>query len=305
MCKVRKSFVKNQHYIPQFVLKNFQRDDNKILFVNTKQFTLKTAKSSPMRLMREKDFYEIKDDHGNYVLRNSIEDAYSSLEGDIKPNFQEFIDLITHDNFQDKFVEIIQNERWVDIETSLLLYLTITLIRGKKVKDLVYSNSDLKDSDKYIMYLLFTTSQLQTVKFAKKMYLGQNLENILLFIKNSSEEPLKALVEHIMSKYRIRVYKTLGSKKFFLSDNPVIVQKFEDEDYHLPISPEICIGLIPLKLDGDKVLTENTVYNMSDENVERINKQSVLNTDRLIIISNEDDLEFISNIISGMDSRRV
>lgn len=255
-----------------------------------------------MRLMRENNFYEIKDNNGNYVFRNSIENAYSSFEGDIKPNFQEFINLCKHDDFQDKFVEILKNERWTSIEASLLFHLIITLIRGKEVKNLVYSNSNLKDSEKDIMYLLFTTSQAYTVKFAKSMYLGQELETILLFIKDSSANPLKALVEHIMGKYQIRVHKTLGNKKFFLSDNPVIVQKFEEEDYHLPISPEICIGLIPLKIDGDKVLNENTIYNMNDENVDRINEQSVLNTDRLIIISSENDLKFISNIISRMDS---
>lgn len=302
MSKIKKSFVKKQHYIPKFVLKNFQREDDKILFANIKQFPLKPLRSSPMRLMRENDFYEIKDDNCNYVFRNSIEDAYSSFEGNIKPNFQEFIDLCKHDDFQDKFLEIIENERWASIEASLLFHLIITLIRGKEVKNLVYSNSNLKDSEKDMMYLLFTTSQAHTVKFAKSIYLGRDLENILLFIKNSSADPLKELAEHIMSKYQIRVHKALGNKKFFLSDNPVIVQKFEDEDYHLPISPEICIGLIPLKLDGDKVLNENTIYNMSDEIVELINEQSVLNTDRLIIISKENDLNFISNIISRMDS---
>lgn len=302
MSKVKKNYVKQQHYIPQFVLKNFQKENNRILFTNIKQAPLKIHESSPMKLMRENDFYEIKDENGNYVLRNSIEDTYSSIEDKIKPNFQEFIDLSKHDDFQDKFVEIIQNERWAEIESSLLFYLIITLIRGKEVKNLVYSNSNLKDSEKYIMYLLFTTSQVYTAKFAKSMYLGQDLEDILLFIKNSSEEPLKVLVEHIMSNYQIRIHKTLGNKKFFLSDNPVIIQKFEGEDYHLPISPEICIGLIPIKMNGDEVLIENTIYHMRDENVERINEQLVLNTDMLLIISNEDDLESISNIISGVDS---
>jgi hypothetical protein len=209
--------------------------------------------------------------------------------------------LSKHDGFQDKFVEIIHNERWPAIECSLLLYLIITLIRGKAVKNLVYSNSNLKASENHIMYLLFTTSQVYTVKFAKSMYIGQDLENILLFIKNSSEDPLKVLGEHILSNYQIRAHKTLGKKKFFLSDNPVIIQKFEGEDYLFPISPEICIGLIPIKLDGDNILIDNTIYHMTDENVERINEQLVLNTDMLLIISNEDDLESISNIIYGVD----
>lgn len=302
MSKVKKNYVKQQHYIPQFVLKNFQIDNSQILFTNIKKSPLEIHKSRPMKLMQEKNFYEIKDESGNYILRNAIEDAYSSFESGIKPNFQEFIDLSKHDDFQDKFIEIIQNERWAAIESSLLFHLIITLIRGKGVKNLVYSNSNLKDNETHIMYLLFTTSRVKTVEYAKKMYLGQDLEDILLFIKNSSEDPLKVLFEHIMNNYQIRVHKTSGNKRFFLSDNPVIVQRFEGEDYHLPISPEICIGLIPIKMNGDKILIENAIYYMSDKNVERINEQLILNTDKLLIISREDDLEFISNILSGVDS---
>lgn len=305
MSKDKRSFAKQQHYIPQFVLKNFQNEDNNILLADAKRFPMKAIKSSFNKVMREKDFYEIKDDNGNYILRNYIEDIYSRIEGDIKPSYQEFIDLSKYDDFQDKFVELIRKERWPEIESNLLLYLIITLIRSKKVKKLVYENSNLKGREKYIMYLLFTTSQAQTIKYAKRMYKDQELENILHFIKSCTEQPLKSLFERIMSKYQIRVHRALGNKKFFLSDNPVIVQKFEGEDYHLPISPEVCIGLVPIKFKGDKVLIDNHVYNISDENVDRINEQSILNTDRMIIINSEDDLEFISNVIDEVNNKLV
>lgn len=251
--------------------------------------------------MRQKDFYEIKDENGNYILRNSIEDIYSGIEGDIKPDIQEFIDLFTHNDFQDKFIEIIQNKRWGTIEASLLLYLIITIIRSKGVKDLIYSKSNLKDNEKHILYLLITTSRVKTVEYAKKMYLGQELEEMLLFIRHAPEGSLKVLTEHIMNNYQIRVHKTLGNKKYFLSDNPVIIQKFEGEDYHLPITPEICIGLIPIKLKGNEIMIDQTIHLMSDENVDRINEQLVMNANMLLIISNEDDLEFTSNIISRTD----
>lgn len=303
MCKSKKTFVKQQHYIPKFVLENFKGKDEKILFVDISQHPLKTIRSCPGKLMREKDFYEIKDDSGNYILRNYIEDTYSHIEGDIKPNFQELIDLSKRDDFQDQFVEITQSHRWVNIEFSLLVYLITTLIRSKEVKKLVNSNSNLTDKEKHIMYLLFTTSKVNTVKYAEKMYSGQDLENILYFIENVQEEPLKNLTEYIMNNYQIRVHKSLGNKKFLLSDNPVIVQKFEEEDYHLPISPEICIGLTPIMVKGNEVFIDSTLYHISDENVERINEQFVLNTDRLIIISDENDLKFISNIVSEVNTK--
>lgn len=174
MNKDKMNFVKQQHYIPQFALKNFQKDDNKISYTIIKQSPLKVHKSGPMKIMQEKDFYEIKDDNGNYVLRNTIEDSYSGLESIIKPNFQEFINLSRRDDFQDKFVEIIQNERWTDIETSLLLYLIITLIRGKGVKNLVYLNPKLKDSEKHIMYLLLQLVKLMPLTSLRKCTLVRN-----------------------------------------------------------------------------------------------------------------------------------
>ncbi|MFS7002274.1 hypothetical protein [Carnobacterium maltaromaticum] len=108
------------------------------------------------------------------------------------------------------------------------------MIRGKDAKKIVYSNSRLSKDYQHIIYLLSTTSQSETAKFAKEMYRGEELEGILHFIKDDTNDgPFSMLLKHIMEKYAARICITKGTKKLFLSDNPVIVQKFEGEDYIL------------------------------------------------------------------------
>lgn len=118
----------------------------------------------------------------------------------------------------------------------------LSLVRSKAVKKLTYSKSKLP-----INYQHFcTTSQMKTAEFAKGLY----NEGILNFIKEDSKGSIwLKLTKHIIGKYQIRVCLARGERKYFLSDNPVIVQKFEGEDYILPLSPDMCIILVPMNIE--------------------------------------------------------
>lgn len=294
---MKNKYVKRQHYIPQFALKFFRNKNNKIPFVNIKKKPLKLLCTSTINLMQERDFYEIKDLDGDYILRNFIEETYSLMESEISPKFQKILNIISSENYRENFIKIVRSNEWAEIETSLLLYLALILIRGQKTKNITYLNSKFSNNEQHIFHLLATTSKFQTVKFAKKLYVGDELEKILYFIKNNPiEGTLYTLVNHIMRNYQIRVCKTVGEKNLFLSDNPVIIQKFEGEDYVLPISPSVCIILIPIKIEDNQAIIDTNIYSLSDDHVAKINEQSVLNTDRLIIISDKRDLLFVENI---------
>lgn len=294
---MKKKYVKRQHYIPQFALKNFQNKNNKIPFVNVKKKPLKLLCTSSTKLMQERDFYEIKDLDGDYILRNLIEEVYSSFESEISPKYQKFLNVISSENFREHFIKLVNSNEWAEIETSLLFYLVLVLIRGKEVKSITYSDTKFSSNEQHILHLLTTTSQFQTMEFAKALYSDKELENILYFIENDTTQgTLYTLINHIMKNYQVRVCKTTGKKKLFLSDNPVIIQKFEGEDYILPISPSVCIILIPINIKDAVIKIDTHIYSLNDNHVDKINEQSVLNTDRLIIISEKRDLEFIKNI---------
>jgi len=306
---VKSNYVKQQHYIPQFALKYFENEKKMIPFTRIDKKPLEFMKTKSTKLMQEKDFYEIKDQENEYILRNSLEDSYAYFENCISPRIQKFRNMTLGEDFQDKFIETVKNEEWSEIEADLLFYLVLLLIRSKSLKKIPYSKSKLPKNYQHILYLLATTSQLETAKFIKEMYSGDEREELLLFIKNETEEgSFPKLLKHIMEKYAVRVCKTKESNNFFLSDNPVIVQKFKGEDYILPLSPNVCIILVPLIFEGENVKIDTHVYSLNEDAINQINECSVLNTDKLIIISKESDLQFIESVqknnITKKDTKR-
>ncbi|MFQ9320639.1 MAG: DUF4238 domain-containing protein [Enterococcus durans] len=289
---MKKDYVKKQHYIPQFALKSFQNKQKRIAYTNIEKNPLEIYYSRTENLMQEKDFYEIKSSN-NYVHRNSLEDDYSFFENYMSPDFKRFLELTKRPNFQCEFIKIIKNNEWAQIEAVLLFYLGTLLIRGKNVKKFFHSNSKISTDYNYIMYLLATTSKSYTAEFAKEMFMGQELEVILQFIREEDNNPVSRLMEHLMENYQIRIYMTKGNKKLFLSDNPVIVQKLKDQDYILPLSPSVCMILVPIKLKQGIISVDSKIYSLSDEDVDKLNEYSVLNSHRLVIISNEENLKFV------------
>lgn len=294
---MKDNYVKKQHFIPQFALKSFQNKEKKIAFTNIEKDPLKLFFSQTENLMQEKDFYEIKTEEGKYILRNSLEDDYSSFENYISPKMKYFLELSKKPNFQEEFIKIIENNTWAEIEGVLMFYLATLLIRSKNVKKIFHSNSKYSIEIQNIMYLLAKTSKERTVEYAKKMFSGQDLEFILQFIKGEEDNNyMSLLTKHIMEKYQVRICKVTGKKKLFLSDNPVIVQKLEGEDYILPLSPDICMILVPIKIKGKLIEIDTQIYPLDDKAVDKLNKYSIINTDKLVIISNEEDLKFIDDV---------
>ncbi|WP_029486862.1 DUF4238 domain-containing protein [Enterococcus gallinarum] len=294
---MKNSFVRQEHYIPQFVLKYFGDTNGKVSFVNVGASPIKMLKGSALKVMQERDFYEIKNDEGDYVLRNFIEKRYSDIESYISPFYNKFLKMSQKEDFDTIFKETVQSEEWAEIESSLLLYLIVLLIRGKGLKKISYSKTKLPERYQHILHLMFTTNNAVAAEFVKKIYYGEELEGVLHFIKENENNLWDTLQKHIMGNYQIRVFKTKETNRLFLSDNPIIIQKFEGEDYILPLSPELCVFLVPLNVEGDLVKIDTKIFGLDNKAVNKINAQSIKNTDQLLIISNENDLEFIKKHI--------
>ncbi|TPR55234.1 DUF4238 domain-containing protein [Enterococcus sp. OL5] len=292
------SFVKQEHYIPQFVLKYFENNQGNVSFVNVEVSPIKMLRGSVPKIMQERDFYEIKNEEGDYVFRNYVEKRYSDSESYISPFYNKFLEMSKEGNFDIIFKEIVESEEWAEIESSLLMYLMLLLVRGKGIKKISYSKSDLPKKHKDILHLLLTTNNFVTAEFAKKIYYGEELEEILQFIKENGNNMWDTLKKHIMENYQIRVFKVNETNRLFLSDNPVIIQKFEGEDYILPLSQELCIILVPLNVVEDSWKIDTKIFGLDNKAVNKINAQSIKNTHKLIIISGENDLEFVKEHIS-------
>ncbi|MBG9749532.1 hypothetical protein ABD81_30010 [Bacillus thuringiensis] len=291
----KKEFVKKQHYIPQFSIRPFEITKGYCLAVNleTKPFEILEKKTE--NIMQEYDLYEVKDNNGKYVNRNEMEDIYSKLENSIARRFRKLIDVLESDKADIEFNKIVKDKtvEWAKDETNLLFHLILTLIRSPHLKNLIDDNKEIPDFMKPIHYLLMTTGQNTAVKFAKELYIGDKLEYALHFLKTNPESGLKLICEHLMNNFQLRIYKIRGEKNFFLSDRPILVNKFEEADYVLPISPKICIGTTPLKIKKGKVSVYSQITYMSDDDVNRINKKIIENTEKMLIIQCNADLEFV------------
>lgn len=291
----KKEFVKKQHYIPQFSIRPFEITKGYCLAVNLETNPFEIVENKTENIMQEHDLYEVKDNNGNYVNRNEMEDNYSKLENSIARRFRKLIDVLESDKADIEFNKIVKDKtvEWAKDETNLLFHLILTLIRSPHLKNLIDDNKEIPDFMKPIHYLLMTTGQNTAVKFAKELYIGDKLEYALHFLKTNPESGLKLIYEHLMNNFQLRIYKIRGEKNFFLSDRPILVNKFEEADYVLPISPKICIGTTPLKIKKGKVSIYSQITYMSDDDVNRINKKIIENTEKTLIIQSNADLEFV------------
>ncbi|GIN87573.1 hypothetical protein J6TS2_39590 [Heyndrickxia sporothermodurans] len=152
-------------------------------------------------------------------------------------------------------------------------------------------------NERHILYRHLTTSQANASELAKELYDGQELEDILYFVKKDGTSGLQILAEHLMNNYQVHVYQAAQESKFYLVDNPVLVHQFDDIDYLFPISPKVCLGLVKIATYEDILLVSNSIYILGDNDVERINKKLVQNTDKLIIVSYSFDLDFVKKVV--------
>ncbi|EEM14152.1 MULTISPECIES: DUF4238 domain-containing protein [Bacillus] len=286
----KKDFVKKQHYIPQFSIKPFEITEGYCRTVILKTTPFKITKMSTRNIMQENDLYEVKDLDGEYVNRNEIEDIYSEIENSIAHSFHEFVPLLASDEVDVEFKKKFATIEWQRNETNLLEHLIFTLIRSPHLKNLVYDNKETPDFMKPIFYRLMTTTRENAVKLAKNLLKGEGLEIALHSLKTSPEGGIPELYKHLMNNFQLRIYKTRGEKKFFLSDRPILVNKFEEADYVLPISPTICIGAT---LFEGEFSPYNQITYLSDVDVNRINKRIIENTEKMLIIQSDADLEFV------------
>ncbi|PFL09803.1 DUF4238 domain-containing protein [Bacillus thuringiensis] len=286
----KKDFAKKQHYIPRFSIKPFEITEGYCLTVILKTTPFKTTRMSTKNIMQEKDLYEVKDTDGEYVNRNKIENIYSKIESSIAHSFREFVPLLASDEVDVEFKKNFATEEWQRNETNLLEHLIFTLIRSPHLKNLIYENTEIPILIKPIFYRLVTTTRENAIELANELYIEDELKYVLRFLKTSPEGGLKLLYEYVMNNFQLRIYKIRGKKKFFLSDRPILVNKVEEADYVLPISPNICIGATPF--EGEPSPYNQIIY-LSDDDVNRINKNIIENTEKMLIIQSDTDLEFV------------
>lgn len=293
--KPKQQYTKRQHYIPQFSIRPFEFAKGKCLIIDLKKDPLKVSAKKTADIMQEIDLYESKDFEGNYVNQNEIEDIYSKFENDISKKFKSLIGLLLSNKSTSEFHHMIKTNEWSSNEAALLTHIALTLIRSPYIKDLIYENDNIPMFMKAIMYRQIIGSQMMAVDHAKSHLNGDELEIALGFLKGNNESGIQIIFEHLMNNYQLEIYMSDGKEKFFLGDNPILVNKFEDIDYLIPIAPSICLGTAKLRLQNNHVLIKPSFNIVDDSMVRKINHLTLQNARQTIIVSAKKDLDIVKN----------
>lgn len=298
--KQKQQFTKRQHFIPQFSIRPFEVAKGKCLIIDLKKKPLEVSIKKTADIMQEIDLYESKDSEGNYINRNEIEDLYSKFENDISKKFKSLIELLLSNKSTSDFLCMIKTNEWPSNEAALLSHIALTLIRSPYIKKLFYDNDNIPVFMKSIMYRQIIGSQMMAVEHARSHLNGEELEIALHVLKGNSDSGIQVILEHLMNNYQLEIYMSEGKGNFFLGDNPILVNKFEDIDYLIPIAPSLCLGTTKLRLQNNRVLIKSNFNIVDDNMVRKINHLSLRNARQTVIVSTKKDLDIVKQFGSHL-----
>ena len=195
------SIAKNQHYVPQFVLRNFTVGDGKQIYVFDKQDE-KSFITNIRNIAAETDFYnfDVKE------FKFTIEPALSDLESNIYVAFEKIINERSISSLDD------------DDRSMIAYFISVQIYRTR------YFRNKLGDLSKGM------SERMKQYAFGlDKVSIPKPLEekeikdvSIKLIIKGAEE-----LMPHLLNKKWL-LYKTTESDPFYISDNPVVRQNHKD-----------------------------------------------------------------------------
>ena len=280
------NYTVKEHYVPQFIIKNFSDRHGLICFIDKQQKPIKVIKGKPQNVLFQKNMYEIKNEDGTFFNRNAIERKFAGIEGKLS---LELCRIINN-------VESGKEINGCD-DVFLAILISLQLVRTPYIKNLHFENDfqtlfseDKKmfDSAIYIMAINSIENGLQ--------YLYDNGLNI----SESSKQKigLKSLFDiiasYILSSCDFYLIKAEKSH-FIISDNPILINEYDDALYIFPISPQYAI--VCSRLDNIDEQDAGSLHVIKDEMINKLNLIQIKNADRIVVF-NESDKDYVINLIS-------
>ena len=274
-----KNHVKNQHYVPQFLLKNFSsREESFIWAYDTNEKYSKQNRIKERAIKKvasEKFFYDI---HNNET-ENSYEYVLEKIENDTAPIIAE---IIKTKNIKD----LSEEERG-----TLSLFIVTQILRTKG--NLLQSESETESISKHL-------EEKWNIKMpdidSKKVWF-------------STLHKHKIFKEIIMNKIWV-LYESNNS--FLISDNPVTLQNVINTNKHrgtlgidspgieiyLPLSPSLTICMFCEKFFQQNGYYIKHIPNLisEPEKVDNLNFLQIASSERFIF-SHKNDFELVEKII--------
>lgn len=293
-------FTRRQHYVPQYSIRPFEIERGKCLVMKEVHSKPTIELQATADTFQKVDLYETKTPHGAYIQHNQLEKDFSYFEDRIAKQYRKFVVMMGRPDALSVYQSLIRKKsnEWPVIESAILEHIALTLIRSPQAK-IIIEKSTFPNFLKPTVYrqLIFGTSN--AVGLAKSMLVGEELETALTFLKLDLEDAMEKIVENLMSNYQLRIYTTPQNVRLILSDNPIIVNKFETADYLLPITPTVCVGCRKLMSRNGKILLDGGFYSLTFEDVQRIKRYSIKNATDSVVILSETDASLAEKIEMG------
>ncbi|WP_440066867.1 DUF4238 domain-containing protein [Tenacibaculum discolor] len=279
--------VKNQHYVPQFLLKNFSNRGNKFIWAydkNEKYSIQNQIKERPIKKVASEEYFY--DQFKNSKI-GSYEYALQQAENETAPIIEKIIET-------KNIIDLSKEER-----QTLSFFIILQRLRTKG-------------------QLLQTETSMETLSKQLKDKANIDIPNI------DSKKIWFSMLEKSTSFYEILMNKVWmlseSNNSFLISDNPVTLQNTTDTseirgtlglesfgiEIYLPLSPSLTLCLFCEKLFKNSGYNEKYIPNLTckPENVENINSLQIAYSERFIF-SHNNDFELVKKQLKNALQHRI
>lgn len=275
---------KNQHYVPQFHLRQWS-DDGKLISLYNKKNNIFVHNKGPIKNLASKKY--LYDENG------ALEDILSDVECQVAPIYKKIIENETLDGLSDSDCDllflhlVLCNERTIasgnlyeeEVKTRLYAILEIYQAHGKYTD---IELSSLKDS------IRVQHPCNEAILAAFKLYRCISDLNLVIIRNNSKTEFLSS--DNPTIKYNLWSLKRNLISGWGLSSVGIM--------FILPISPKIALFAYDDVIYSAKALKNRIIDISQKEQIDEINKLMFLNANEIIFFSSKilmDYVEMLSN----------
>lgn len=269
-------YTVDEHFVPQFVINRFANSKEQVGFINIKKNepVIRTSKSTAICFC--KDMYEIKNTDGTYFDRNSTENRYAAIEAEISGKIEPMIAKLH-----------LGGRLSVEDNAYLTVLLALQLVRVPMMKRVIYKKEQheqnavrrLEQNSIYKMMIDSVDSGI--------LYLLQNgfnlSEEAIQQIRTTTKHKQSLLEEvicYVEEKCAFYIVTT-NRNHFILSDNPVLIDTYDNTKYILPIDPKHAI--ICAVCETNQNMDWGYLNMIEDATVDEINRFSYENSENLIM----------------------
>ena len=271
----------DEHFVSRFIINRFMNSQEQVGFINVKQNepVIRTSKSTAICFC--KDMYEIKNRDGSYFERNSTEKRYAAIEAEISGKLEPMIAKLH-----------LGGRLSAEDNAYLAVLLALQLVRVPMMKRVVYKKVQCEQNAVRRLEQNSTYKMMIDSVDSGILYLLQNgfnlSEETIQQIRNTAKHKqslMEEVIYYIQENCAFYIVTT-NQNHFILSDNPVLIDIYDNTKYILPIDPKHAIICAVCETDQNK---DWGYLNMiEDTTVDEINRFSYENSENLVVFHPND-----------------